>query len=420
MQFAMSAMRIASLAVMLTAAAATAQQQPVLEANLATRGNPTTALATTDGHYLFVSVTNVDAPNFTGSDAAAGARTDAISGIEVFRRRGFWPGRRKFVAAGIVRTGSTGANGMVLLRGERTLAVGVGDAGVAFLDVRQLIHLRGTPVLSAQGKSAGTFDVVASPNGSYVFSSNEYGVVDGQRGSVGVLHTYIDKDGRVEHPDAGKLIALGDVLPSLSISPDGSRIYAAVELVPTEGHPSIAGSQNKVLTRNDCVQAVHARPRPNGYVAVLDVARLTNGSADPVIARVAAACSPVRLVESADASSLYVSARGNHMILRYDPRLLESDPEHALLDAYPSGGTAPVGVQLFRKDHLLAVANSNRFTAGAGNLALFDLAARNDDKHPLILSAGNFPRNISRSKDEQRLFLTNYTSRTVQIYRMSY
>ena len=35
-------------------------------ASYSTLGNPTTAAATLDGEYVFVSVTNVGAPNFTG------------------------------------------------------------------------------------------------------------------------------------------------------------------------------------------------------------------------------------------------------------------------------------------------------------------------------------------------------------------
>src|SRR3954452_9721966 len=52
----------------------------------ATRGNPTSAVSTRDGRFVFVSVTNVGEADFAGPDSAAGSRTDAVSGIEVFRR----------------------------------------------------------------------------------------------------------------------------------------------------------------------------------------------------------------------------------------------------------------------------------------------------------------------------------------------
>ena len=71
----------------LTTHPASLAQNPVVRSEIfATRGNPTSAVATRDGRFVFVSVTNVDQPDFPGPDSAAGSRTDAVSGIEVFRR----------------------------------------------------------------------------------------------------------------------------------------------------------------------------------------------------------------------------------------------------------------------------------------------------------------------------------------------
>jgi hypothetical protein len=80
------------------------------------------------------------------------------------------------------------------------------------------------------------------------------------------------------------------------------------------------------------------------------------------------------LVEAADSSILFVSARGDDAVLVFAPRLLESDPENALLRALPSGGSAPVGMRLFDQDRKLAVANSNRFADADGTIAILDVA----------------------------------------------
>jgi 6-phosphogluconolactonase (cycloisomerase 2 family) len=125
----------------------------------------------------------------------------------------------------------------------------------------------------------------------------------------------------------------------------------------------------------------------------------------------------VRLVETADSSVLFVSARGDDEILAFAPRLLESDPEHALLRAIPSGGTAPVGMRLFAQDRMLAVANSNRFADSNGTVAILDVS--NDSSSsgrvpPKTWTAGGFPRNIGISQDGRTLYLTNYTSRSLQ------
>lgn len=315
----------------------TAEEATTL-AQYSTAGNPTSALSTPDGKYLFVSVTNVDAPNFTGPDSAAGTRQNVNSGIQVFRYE-----HGKLSPLHFVRIGGTGANGLVLLPGAKTLAVGVGDAGVAFLDVDGLIRGDATLLLAISGAPAGTFDIVASKDGRYIFSANEYGVIDGQRGNVGVTSTGIDRNGHVHQPAAIGHVPLGDVVPSLSISPDGSRLYVATELVPPSQSVTIAGKNNPLLTKSDCVQKKGTPPKSGGFISVVDTRRAVGPHPeDAVLSRIAAGCSPVRIANSSDSSALFVSGRGDNIVLEFDAAKLTTDPEHAFRRAIPTGGTAPV------------------------------------------------------------------------------
>jgi hypothetical protein len=387
---------------------ANAQGITVKTADYPTLGNPTSAIETADGRYVFVSVTNVGAANFNGPDAAAGSRKDVVSGIQVFRVR-----RHRLTPSGFLRIGSAGANGLVLLRGGKTLVVGVGDEGVAFLNVQEVERGKAVPFVVSQGEKAGTFDIVATPDGRYIFAANEYGVVDGQRGNVGVIATGIDGDGRVVHPKAVRQIPAGNVVPSLTISHDGARVYVATELVPSNEAALIAGRSNPLLSKDDCVQKKGTAARGNGFLSVVDVGLATDASAtgSAIVARVAAGCSPVRLTESADASSLFVTARGDNAVLQYNAAMLAADPEHAFRRAIPSGGDAPVGLRLLDRDHLLAVANSNRFGDAAGNLAILSVA--NPAALLEKLPAGLFPRNIGDADTDGGLFLTNYSSRSV-------
>jgi len=270
---------------------ASAQSLNVTTTQYPTLGNPTSAVATSDGRYIFVSVTNVGAANFTGPDSSAGARVDVVSGIQIFHVAG-----EQLVPSGFVRTGSTGANGLVLLPGDNTLVVGVGDKGVTFLDVPEL--LKGTADLHVadQGEKAGTFDVVATPDGKFVFSSNEYGIVDQERGSIGVIATGIDASGRVHAPKALRRIPVGDVVPSLTISHDGKRLHVATELVPASKQITIAGENNPLLTKHDCIQRKGTPPRENGFISLIDVSRAIANStnADVIVSRVAASCRELR------------------------------------------------------------------------------------------------------------------------------
>jgi hypothetical protein len=387
-----------------------AQRITVKSSDYATLGNPTSAIETPDGRYVFVSVTNVGAPNFTGPDAAAGSRKDVVSGIQVFRVRG-----RKLNPSGFIRTGSAGANGLVLLRGGQTLVVGVGDEGVAFLNVQDILNGHATPTVVSQGEKAGTFDVAATPDGRYIFAANEYGVIDHQRGNVGVIATGLDEHGLVSNPKAIRQIPVGDVVPSLTLSHDGHRVYVATELIPSIHPPWIAGASNPLLTRADCIQRKGTPARGNGFISVIDAELATEASPtrDPIVARVAASCSPVRLAESADGSSLFVTARGDNAVLQYNANLLATDPEHAFARAIPSGGDAPVGLRPFDHDRLIAVANSNRFSDAPGNLAI--LTSTNTPVVLQSLPAGLFPRNISSSTSDGELLLTNYSSRTLSL-----
>ena len=230
-----------------------------------------------------------------------------VSGIQIFQDR-----KGKLSPAGFVPLGSTGANGLTFLRGAKTLVVGVGDAGVAFLDVQDTIRGTAKPAFAGQGEGAGTFDVTATPDGLHAFSANEYGVVGEQRGNVGIVAVNPDGRGRVSHPETVGQIALGDVIPSLTLSPDGSRLYVATELVPEKRVLQMAGTANPKLTKKDCVQTKGTPARPNGFITVIDVRRAETSKLagqDAILSRVAAGCSPVRLAETANASSIFVSAR---------------------------------------------------------------------------------------------------------------
>jgi len=402
------------LLIMTRAVDASAQIIRVKVADYPTLGNPTSAIETSDGRYVFVSVTNVGAPNFAGPDAAAGSRKDVVAGIQIFRVK-----RHKLIAAGFLRTGGAGANGLVLLPGDKTLAMGVGDDGVVFLDVPGLLSGTAVPKVISQGEKAGTFDIAVTPDGKYIFAANEYGVIDGQRGNVGIVATGIDREGRILNPKKIRQIPVGDVVPSLTISHDGKRVYVATELVLSNKAVAIAGETNPILTRSDCVQKKGTPAWSNGFISVIDVelATGTSPTENPIAARVAAGCSPVRLAESADGSFLFVTARGDNAVFQYNAAILSTGSEHSFLRAIPSGGEAPVGLRLFDGDRLLAVANSNRFASTPGNLAIFAVG-----KSPALLQTlptGLFPRNIGTSALGRELLLTNYSSRTFSLIQVS-
>jgi DNA-binding beta-propeller fold protein YncE len=372
-------------------------------------GNPSTALPTSDGRFVFVSVTNVGGPNYSTPDVEAGKRRGVVSGVDVLRSVN---GTLQFVH--FIRIGGKGANGMVFLPGEKTIAIAAGDEGVVFLDVQAAIDGTAKPYIAPQGPGAGTWDVVVTSDGKYLFAANEYGQFQLQRGNIGVVTIKSDSDGRFLSARLIRQIPAGNKVPRLTLSPDGRRLYVVREIHPHAAVAQFSGRQNPLLTKHDCVQIKGVPPHPNGLLTVIDVQRairMPSGEGS-IVTETACGCSPVTVIETKDGSTLYVTARGDNKVLRFNPALLETDPERAFLGALDSGGDSPVGLHLLPDEKTLVVTNSNRFAEHGGAISIIDLANPTSIQQ---VPAGDFPRNITMTQDGKTVFVTNYTSRTLEV-----
>ena len=117
-------------------------------------------------------------------------------------------------------------------------------------------------------------------------------------------------------------------------------------------------------------------PGPQGTLTVVDLRTAQRDPAHSVLASRFAGCCPVRVVLSKDGRVAWVTARAEDDVLAFSTLRLLSDPSHALLSRTPVG-VAPVGIQLFNNQRLIAVANSNRFTTGqAGTVSILDYRRR--------------------------------------------
>src|SRR5580704_15461119 len=121
------------------------------------------------------------------------------------------------------------------------------------------------------------------------------------------------------------------------------------------------------------------------------------------------------MAETADNSTLWVTARGDNRVLAFSTALLESNPDNALLGFADTGGTAPVGLHLFHNDQLLAVANSNRFDTGTANATILYVANPATASVVQTIATGLFPREVTVGSDNATLYLTNYSSNTLEV-----
>jgi DNA-binding beta-propeller fold protein YncE len=377
--------------VFLIATTVTASAQMLQTRSYGTNGHPTEAMATPDGQYVLVTV-----------DVEHGR--EGTSGIDVFHDTG-----KKLERVAFQPLGSEGAQGIVLVPKTRMLAVGMSNAGVAFLPLDDALRGKAKPKVLPQGERSGSGYLAATPDGQFLFVANEYG----GGGNLGVIALHRDDAGEL-HPEILAYIPTPNTTPGVTVSPDGARVYTVGEVVTPEIAARLPGHGVAELERQGCVQGSASRPRSNGVLYVIDVAKATalkkestpQDAAGAVRAIVDSGCSPVREAVSADGDTVYVTARGDNNVLVFNTRALEADPGHAFQRSIPTGGEAPVGLRLFEGGKALLVANSNRFSGGPGNLTVFDLSEAAKPVLRQTIKTGKFPRNITASADGTTLYVT--------------
>ena len=342
------------------------------------------------------------------------------NGIEVFVPGGGGLTSSCFnsLSASLLQQGASVSNLSFLPNGT-DLAAGIGDPGAAFFNLSALESCTASGTVVSQGALSageGTQEVAVTPDGKFAFASNEYGVVSGtsSEGNIGVVSLQYDSAGDVTSASTllGQISTGGNAIAGMTLSPDGTRLYVTSEVAPA-GIAS-AGSGNPVLTENDCVQSGGAQP--NGILTVIDVAKAESAPGQSaVLATVNAGCSPVRMAETADGSTLWVAIRGDNRVLAFSTGMLELNAGNALLGYADTGGTAPVGIRLFHNNQLLAVANSNRFETGTANSTVLYVAVPATAAVVQTTQTGLFPREIEVGPDDATLYLTNYDSGTLQV-----
>jgi DNA-binding beta-propeller fold protein YncE len=363
-----------------------------------TDGHPMQAIWTPDGKHILVTVTN-----------------HGRSGIEVFAVDGDKLKRKAFQT-----TGGENAQGILLIPHTGQLAVGLSNSGVSFLPLDATLEGKATPHIIPQGDRSGSQFFAATPDDRTLFVSNEYG----QQGNVGVIALRRDGQNKLTPTNTAQ-IPTPNTTPSITISPDGTRLYVLAEVVPQAPEVIALGSAPE-LQHKGCLEGPDSHPQSNGALYAIDTAKAAalprdataDQKRDAIPRLVNSGCSPVRAVVSSDGHTIYVTARGDNKILVFDATVLENNPDDAFLRAIPSGGEAPVGLALFDHDRKLLVANSNRFSNGPGSATVIDLA---DPAKPTILQTiktGQFPRDITASPDGRTLLLTVYFGNELMLLTM--
>jgi len=297
---------------------------------------------------------------------------------------------------------------------------GIGAPGAIFYNVAALQSCTATGFVASQGPIASNEDsleALVTPDEKYAFVINQDGLAPGAtlEGNVGVVQLQLDGNGNVTGGMLlGQIATGGAAIAGIALSPDGTQLYLTTGVAGAK--TAAAGGSNPILARTGCVDYDTGGTSINGLLTVINVATAENNPGPgAIVATVDAGCNPVRIVESADESVLWLTARGDNRVLAFSPSALESNPNNALLGYVGTGGTAPVGLRLFHDDELLAVVNSNRFHTGTANATILYVANPATASVIQTIPTGLFPREITVGSDDATLYLTNSDSDTLQL-----
>lgn len=358
-------------------------------------GTPFEPVITADGCWIFVTL-------------AAGNRPDG-GDIAVVRRDA---GKLSVVRTVPVKGNPTGA----VLTHDGTMLIVASGAYLAFLDASRLISGAGDPVLGyiGNGSPVGFIYVNVTADDKIVFAAAE------RAEAIVSVNMDLVRAGKITDDAVTSKLDVGNAPIAVTLSPDGRYLYTTSEI------PLLSWKWPEVCRPENAVSSGRGRGRApppyhgQGAIIVFDAALAVTAPARAAVSRIAAGCSPVRLVLSPDGNTAYVSARNDNSLLAFDAHKLVNDTAHALLGKVEVG-VAPVGVAVVDDGSRIVVTNSNRFAGGAGDhqpLAVVDAAKlRAGGKQSVLgqIPAGGFPRELRVTADGRTLFVTNFSSKTLEM-----
>jgi DNA-binding beta-propeller fold protein YncE len=370
---------------------------------------------TVDGQYVFDSLSSEvkvsgQAANGSGNNGIAIIKQepDSASLVRILQTGGETFGLTitpdgKYLIDAIQPDGCSG--GSALSCGPETAS---SPTGVQIIDVAKAIAGEPGAILATvrTGDKSGPAEVALSPDGHFVFVSGE------DNATVGVINF---DEALATGGTAGFVgnIPVDQFPVGVVFSPDGKYAYVSNEFALST-HTGYNASACNPPT------GVTGKATAEGTLTVIDVETAETDPAHSVVTDEFAGCTPVRTVLSNLGQVAWVTNRSGNEIRAYSTQRLVSEPSKALISRTPVGA-APVGIQMFDHEHLIAVANSNRFTAGqAGTVSILDkqaaLEGAGDNATIGTFTAGEFPRQWSLSNDQRFLYLTEYSSNKLEVF----
>ncbi len=360
-------------------------------------GSPFEPVVSADGCWLFVTLAGGN--NGTGQGQIAVVHRDA--------------GTLSIVRTVPIKGGPTAA---VLTHDGKMLIVADGGY-LAFLDAARLVSGQGDPVLGyiGNGSPVGFIYVNVTADDKILFASLER--------AEAVVAVSLDRvrAGKISDEAVISKLDVGNAPIAVTLSPDGRYLYTTSEAsLAAWKWPEVCEPENAAAAGRGRGRAVPPPYHGQGAIIVFDAALALTDPSHAAVSRVAAGCGTVRLVLSPDGNTAYVSARADNSLLAFDAHRLVTDTARARLGKVEVG-VAPVGIAVVDSGARIVVTNSNRFAGNGGDrqpLTVVDAAKlRAGGKKSVLgkIPAGGFPREERVSADGHTLFVTNFTSMTLEM-----
>jgi DNA-binding beta-propeller fold protein YncE len=296
--------------------------------------------------------------------------------------------------------------GMALTHDGRLL-ITAADTRVVFLDVARATAGAGDPLrgsIDLPGAKVGSFCVNVTPDDKLLFVSEEWAA------AIAVIDLERARKTGYRNDAILGTIPVGVRPFGLAFSPDGKWLYTTSEQAAPEWNwPA------------ECTREASGNPEivdPQGAVVVVDVEKARRSPAEAVVARVPAACTPVRATISQEGDRLFVTARNSNAVVVFDAAKLPSDGSHARIALLPVG-QSPTPMAVVDDGAKLLVGNSSRYATPhlPGTLTVLDTAKLRQGASAVlgIVHTGVFPREMSVSRGGSTVFLTNWGSDFLQV-----
>ncbi|GLQ97243.1 beta-propeller fold lactonase family protein [Dyella mobilis] len=372
---------VALLAVIALSLAATSHAStcaaPAKTADVAVPGHPFAAAATADNCWLFVSLDQ-----------------GKSGGVAVLHNQD-----GNFVLQHTAALDHAGL-GASLSHDGRLLLVAAGDDTFA-VDVAALERGDANAVLGKlpDGVDAEATYEAISPDDKLLVVSDE------AERRIDVFDLAKARAGNFQNVAASRHIAVAIAPVGLVFSPDGRWLYATSQNAG-------AGSGLAPTCRPE---QSDGRMHPQGVLYRIDVSKVVAGDGHVIAAALPAGCNPVRVTLSPGGKQIWVTARGDNTLLRFQADDWIASPKHAQTDRFAIG-TSPVGVAVRPDGKQVWVALSSRFGPDSdGRVAGLADASTMSPSKLLSAPAAGFPREVAFLPDGHTLVATLFDARKVTL-----